>query len=172
MKALTFILLVVFTMTAYAQKSPVEKFIEKNAYEKGITMKEILPGSTEFTGELKLQGDDIKQALEQIEIIQVIRCETEKTSSKTRNEFYSKAMAALTDDSYISMMSVKTDDGDNVGFYANQKEDGKLNEVILMVKEKDEVMMAYVKGDIDLSFFLSQEFFSSLSNCDKNSEKD
>ena len=142
MRIFTFIILTVFALTAFAQRSPVEKFIKKNAFEDGISIK-------------------------------IISCDAVLTSAQTRKNFYTKATEALSDDRYTELALVHSED-ETFSLYANQKDNGLIEEVVLLVKESDEVMMVYVKGEVDLALLGTNDFLSSFikskgsRNCGEN----
>ncbi|MCK4993146.1 MAG: DUF4252 domain-containing protein [Bacteroidales bacterium] len=161
MRIFTFIILTVFALTAFAQRSPVEKFIKKNAFEDGISIKEIDPGSTEMSEKIQEEGEEVKEILAQFETIKIISCDAELTSAKTREKFYTKATEALSDDRYAELALVHSED-ETFSLYANQKSNGLIEEFVLLVKESNEVMMLYVKGEIDLAFLGMNDFLSSF----------
>ena len=168
MRVFIFTLLAVFTITAYAQKSSVEKFIKKQAKKEGISIQEIEPGSGEFNAEFQFEGEKIEKALAQLDIIKIISCDSASTSASMRDDFYSKAQRALQHEDYIEIVRVHTDDNEDVGFYSNQMENGLIREAVLLVKESHDVMMVYVKGEIDLSSFLTKELVTLMKkgkNC-------
>jgi len=162
MRAFILILLAVFTITAYAQKSPVEKFIKKQKKTEGISIQEIEPGSEEFNAEFQFEGEKIENALAQLDIIKIISCDSASTTASARENFYSKAQVALQHEDYIEIVRVHSDDNEDVGFYSNQMENESIRELVLIVKEDYDVMMVYVKGEIDLSSFLTKELLTAM----------
>jgi hypothetical protein len=173
MRIFTFIILTVFALTAFAQRSPVEKFIKKNAFEDGISIKEIDPGETEFAGKMQEKDKEAKDIFAQFETIKIISCDAVLTSAQTRENFYTKATEALSDDRYTELALVHSED-ETFSLYANQKDNGLIEEVVLLVKESNEVMMVYVKGEIDLACLGTNDFLSSFikskgsRNCGEN----
>ncbi len=168
MRVIIFTLLAVFTITAYAKKSSVEKFIKKQAKTEGISIQAIEPGSEEFNAEFQFEGEKIEKALAQLDIIKIISCDSASTTASIRDDFYSKAMDALQHEDYIEIVRVHSDDNEDVGFYYNQMEDGLIREAVLLVKESHDVMMVYVKGEIDFSNFFTKELLGLMQkgkNC-------
>ena len=161
MKTVTFIVLAAFALTAFAQRSPVEKFLKKNAFEDGITIKEIDLGETEFAGKMQEKGKEVKEIFAQFETIKIISCDSGMTTAQTRENFYSKAVEALADERYAQLALVHSED-ENFSLYANQKSSGLIGEFVLLVKESDEVMMVYVRGEIDLALLGTNDFLSSF----------
>ena len=161
MKIFTFIILTVFAFTAFAQRSPAEKFIKRNAFEEGINIQEIDLGETEFAGKMQEKDKEVKEIFAQFETIKIISCDSAMTSAQTRESFYSKALDALADDRYAQLAHVHSED-ESFSLYANQKSSGLIEEFVLLVKEPDEVMMVYVKGEIDLAILGTNDFLSSF----------
>lgn len=170
MRIFAFIILTVFTLTAIAQHTPLEKVINKYADKEGVSVKEIKPGSEEFKGQFKLEGDEINEALAQLESFKIISVDTEVTSLSTFDKFYNKTVSALDDDRYMELMKVHADDGEDVSFYVNQREDGAFREIVLLVNQGTSFMMVYVKGEINMSDLNFGELMSALT-C-KQKDKD
>lgn len=163
MKIFTLIVLTVFTITAIAQKTPLEKVINKYADKKGVSIKEIEPGSEEFKGQFHVEGDEINEVLVQLESIKIINVDTKAASLSTFKKFYDNTVIALEDDRYSELMKVNADDGEDVSFHVNRQEDGLFKEIVLLVNQGTGFMMVYVKGEIDMSDFNFGEFMSAFT---------
>jgi hypothetical protein len=172
MRAIILILLAVFTMTAYAQKSSVEKFIKKEAKTEGISIKEIEPGSEEFSSQFNVDEGDLKEAFDQIDIIKIISADSASTTESIRQGFFTNAQAALKSEDYISLMQVSADDGDDVSIYANQTDNGMIREFVLLVNQPYDVLMVYVKAEIDMTGFLSGELLTAIMKDKKGKDCD
>ena len=172
MRIFTIIVLMAFTLNATAQKSPLEKVINKYGDKKGVSTQLIEPGSEEFQSHLKIDGDEINEALSQLETIRIINVDSDKASLTTVNKFYGKAVDALEDERYSEIMKINSDDGEDVSFYISQHEDGALNEIVLLVNQEDGFMMVYVKGAIDMSDFNFGELMSVFTCINKDKDKD
>ena len=160
MRRLAFIMLAVVTMTACAQKSPVEKFIKKQKKVDGISLQEIDIQSEEFAAQFQAEGDEIEEVMAQLEVIKILSSDSTATET-AREAFISKANKALSDDDYVALADIK--DGDeNVGVFMRYAENGLINEMVLLIGETESVNMIYVKGEIDMSKTLSSDIFSSL----------
>ena len=172
MRILTLIALMVFTLNATAQKSPLEKVINKYGDKEGISTQVIEPSSEEFQSQLKTDGDEINEALSQLETIKIIDVDSDKASLATVNKFYGKAVVALEDERYSEVMKVNSDDGEDVSLYISQQEDGIFNEIVLLVNQEEGFMMVYVKGTIDMSDFNLGELMSVFTCINKDKDKD
>ncbi|MCK4568963.1 MAG: DUF4252 domain-containing protein [Bacteroidales bacterium] len=170
MKIFTLILLAAFTITACAQKSPVEKFIKKQAKTEGISIKEIEPGSEDFNSQFQFEGEQIENALDQLDIIKVLSCDSASTTASIRDDFYSKAQDALQQEDYTELIRVHSDDNEDVSFYTNQMDNGLIREAVLLVAESHDIMMVYIKGEINLSNFFSKELLTSMQKVKSGKE--
>lgn len=171
MRALTFILLAVFVMTAQAQKSPVEKFVKKQAKADGISMQEIDLKSEDFSKQFHVEGEEIEEALQQVDVIKILSSDSTSTAAD-RKSFFLKAKKALEDEIYIELAKIRSDDGENVGLYANQLDNGLIREMIVLVGEGDSVVMIYVKGNMDMAGLFSSKLFASMIEGKKGKDCD
>lgn len=170
MRAITFIILALLVVTATAQKSPVEKFIKKNAYEGGISVQEIDPNSTETSPEASSEGMSFKDVATNFDNIMIIQCDPEMTSEKTRADFYTKASDALDNDKYIELVSIHDND-EAFDIFVYQKKPEIVNEIVSLIKDGEEVSMLYIKCDIDLKTFDLQPLINAMASnksCGKN----
>lgn len=159
----------VFMMTAYAQKSPVDKFIKKQSKADYIKVEEIDVNSKEFTAEMKLDGE-AEEILAQVEMIKILTTDSTATLSE-KAEFIEKAKAALTDDRYTELAMVRSD-GDDVGLYAYPMDDGKIREMVVLVGGEDNALLVCLKGHLDMSTALSSELFTGMLSGKKGKDCD
>ncbi len=169
MRAFTFILLSVLILTAQAQKSTVEKFVKKQAKADGISMQEIDLKSEDFAAQFQAEGEEIEKALEQLDVIKILSSDSTSTASD-RESFISKAKMALGDEAYVELARVSSDDGEDVGLYANQLDNGIIREMIVLVGESESVVMIYVKGNMDFTSLLSSKMFASMIGSKKGKD--
>ena len=160
MRVFISILLAVFTITAFAQRSPLGKVIDKYSGKEGISVQEIDLKSEEFTSQFKVEGEEIEAALAQLEVLKIINCEK---GSASFDKFYGKTSKALQDEAYSELMKVNSDDGEDVALYSMQLENGLVEEFVLMVKEDSGLMMIYVKGEIPMEDIGMNEVLKAFS---------
>ena len=170
MRAFTFILMSVFIMTAYAQKSPVEKFIKKQSKSDAFAVQEIDVKSEEFTANFQMGGDDAEEILSQIDVIKILTSDSTATSDD-KADFLKKAHAALGNDSYTELALVKSD-GDDVGLYANLMDNGLIREMVVLIGGGESAMMVYMKGELDMSNAFSSDLFGSMMGGKKGKDGD
>ncbi|MEE4257014.1 MAG: DUF4252 domain-containing protein [Bacteroidales bacterium] len=171
MRTLVFIMLAVVTMTAYAQRSPVEKFIKKQKKVDGISMQEIDLKSEEFAAQFQVEGGDIAEMLEQLEVIRILSSDS-AASQAVRDSFIENARKALDSDDYNVLVNVHADGEDEVGIYTRPINDGLIGELVVLVGETDDVIMIYVKGKIDMSKTLSSDIISNMIGGKKSKDCD
>jgi hypothetical protein len=162
MRLLTIIVLMAFTLTAVAQKSPLEKVINKYGEKDGISTQVFEPGSEEFQDQFKMQGEAVNKALDKIEVLKVINVDTKETSLTTYNKFYGKVLSALEDERYAELMKINSDNGEYVSIHMNQDENGSVNELVAIIIQEEEFIMVYVKGVMDMSNLNIGELISSF----------
>lgn len=163
----TTVLIILFTafgLVSFGQRSPVDKLLNKYDWNQGLTLKEIHPGSTEFTSEFKIEGEEFEKAIASIDLVNIIKGNEASSSPRIRNSFYRDVAKALDDKTYTALFQVNDDDGERVGLYANQKEDTHYSEFVLIVKETESLMMVQVKGDIDISEINLGELVKNLKS--------
>ena len=160
----------VFMMTAYAQKSPVDKFIKKQSKADYIKVEEIDVNSKEFSAEMKLEGEEVEEILAQIDMIKILTTDSTATASD-KASFVEKAKEALDDDRYTELAMIKSD-GDDVGLYTYPMDDGKIREMVVLVGGEDNALLVCLKGRLDMSTALSSELFSGMLGGNKGKDCD
>jgi len=171
MRIFIIILLAAFSISVSAQKSSVEKFIKKQAKTDGFSIQEIDLKSEEFSDQFKVEGKDIQEALDQLDIIRILSSDSSSTDA-SRSTFMSKAQKALKDKAYIELAEVRSDDGETVSAYANQMDNGIIREFVMLVGEDESTLMIYVKGKMDLASLFSSEMFASMLGGKKEKDCD
>ena len=169
MRTIIIIFLAAFSMTAYAQKSTVEKFIRKQAKTEGIKVQDIDIKSGDFTTQFQVEGEDIEKAMEQLEVIKILSCDSTSTAEK-RLDFIIKAQNALQDEAYIELARIKSEEMEDVSLHANQMDNGLIREMIVLVKDDESVLMLYVKGKMDMTNLFSGKLFTSMVKSHKGKD--
>lgn len=158
------ILITAFGLVSFGQRSPVDKLLKKYDWNQGLSLKEIYPGSTEFSSELKIDGEEFKKAVASIDRVNIIKGDKASASSKVRKSFYKDVSKALDNDDYIALFQVNDDDGERVGLYASQEKDTHYSEFVLIVNQTESLLMVQVKGDIDISDINLGELLKNLES--------
>jgi|GEM_PF-3458794 len=163
MRLTTFIILTVFALSALAQKTPLEKAVNKYGDKKGIAMEVIDPSSDEFKEQIKSEDNAVAKSLNQLDFIKILKPDTLESSEAAVDKFLSNVRSALEDDSYASIVEVHAEDGEDVSLHVNQTSDGLFRELALLVEEEDGFTMIYMKGEVDMNAFNFMDFLSVLS---------
>jgi hypothetical protein len=138
--------LVICTLTAFSQQSPVDKIFDKYSGKEGYTT--VYISSYMFNLLSKLNSDDpeyqeFKKATAGISSIRILAQEEEGTAS-----FGKELISMLPRNEYKEMMVVK-DEEEDVLFLARE-EGGKITEFLLIVSGDGEDALIAIQGDIDL----------------------
>ena len=162
MRIITFALLVVFAISAVAQKTPVEKAINKYA-KKGIDIHLIEPGTKEFEEEFKVD-EKTMESLSKLDAVMIIRPDSINPSKAAEEKLVLKTREALDDERYVGLLEVHGDDGEDVSMHVSYTDKGVITEAILLVDESDDFVMIYVQGVIDFSNFDFEEMIEALAS--------
>ena len=85
---------------------------------------------------------DVKEALNDLNGLRIL------TTTKTPNDFYTKAVSTLGNSELKSLMTMKSANGENVNFFV-KREGKQTNELVLLVGGEEFVMMS-MEGNINL----------------------
>lgn len=164
MRIATFIILAVFALSTYAQKSPVEKAVKKYGGKKGIAVELIDPSSDDFQKNVQGKDNAVSKSMNQLDFIKIIKPDTLESSQVAVDRFLTHVQSALEDDSYATIFEVSGDDGEDVSMHVNQSADGVFREMALLVQEEDDFTMIYMKGEVDMNAFDFGDFLSVLGS--------
>lgn len=164
MRIATFIILAVFALSTYAQKSPVEKAVKKYGGKKGIAIEVIDPSSDDFQEKMHNKDNAVSKSMDQLDFIKIIKPDTLEASQTAVDRFLTHVQSALQDDSYATIFEVRGEDGEDVSMHVSQSPDGVFREMALLVEEKDDFTMIYMKGEVDMNAFDFGDFLSVLGS--------
>lgn len=139
------------TNFASAQNDAISSYFSQYVEDDRFTVVYISPKMFDMIAKLDLadmadKGDkEAKVALDMISDISGLRI---LTSEKTPDVFYKEAMKKLDTSQMESLMTIRTQDGENVNFYI--KETGDIINELLLLVGGDEFVMLSIEGDIDL----------------------
>lgn len=163
MRTFVLIFLTLFAFTSFAQRSPLDRFLVKYDWNQGLTMKEIKPGSTEFSDEFKMKGEAFDEAMASIDKVRIIKGDSASSSPDTRNAFFNEAYEIIRDKDYAALIHVHASDGENVGLYASKRKSGSISEFIFLMNGENSLLMIQLKGDIDINEFPFSGIMQTLS---------
>jgi len=136
-------------------QSPFDKFYEKYSTQEGYTSVNI---SKELFQMFASMGNDNKNAdakemkklMDQLNGLKVLSCKPDSLKPGKATAFFNEAVAIFNNSAYKELMTVN-DDGSNIRFLTKQDGKGKITEMVMMAKGKDEMVVLDMTGLIDLA---------------------
>lgn len=147
----TFLALASFTNA----QSAFDKFYEKYSTQEGYTSVNI---SKELFQMFASMGDEktdtsvreMKKVMDQLNGLKVLSCKPDSMKPGKATSFFNEATALFSTPAYKELMTVN-DDGQNFRFLTKQDGKGKVTELVMMAKGKDEMVVLDMTGLIDLA---------------------
>ena len=139
--------LMLISNIARSQSDAISKYFSQYVEDERFTVVYISPKMFDMIATMDLESNDAdsKVAIEMMNSLTGLRI---LTSEETPNVFYKEAVNKLKHNGMETLMTVRTDDGDNVNFFVNE-DNGIVNELLLLVGG-DEFVMLSIEGNIDL----------------------
>ena len=135
-------------------QSPVDKIFDKYAGKEGFTTvnisKEMFQMLLSMADDKDTSGREMKKMMGQLSGLKVLTCNADSIKPGQAAAFYNEAAAVFAPSVYKELMTIN-DDGDNVRFLTKQDGSGKINEMVMLMKGKKEVVVMSLTGIIDLS---------------------
>ena len=135
-------------------QSSFDKFYEKYATQEGYTSVNISKELFQMFASMGDQKDtgvqEIKKVMNQLNGLKVLSCKPDSLKPGKATAFYNEATAIFNNSAYKELMTVN-DGGSNVRFLTKQEGNGKITEMIMLAKGKDEMVILDMTGLIDLS---------------------
>jgi len=136
-------------------QSPFDKFYEKYSTQEGYISVNI---TKELFQMFSSMGNDIndtsaremKKVMEQLNGMKVLTCKPDSLKPGKATAFYNEAIALFNNSAYKELMTVN-EAGNNIRFLTKQDGKGKISEMVMMAKGKDEIVVLDLTGLIDLS---------------------
>ncbi len=165
-------ILIMISLSAFAQRNPVDKLFEKYSGKDGFTT--ILISSKMFSmfSDMEAGDDELNKMISNIESIKILTTEDESLLDPDIN-FYEEIMNELSLDEYEELMVVKEKDQD-IKFLVKEKED-KIVELLLVIGGEGNNTLISIRGIIDLKSIsrLSKSLnVQGLDELEKIDEKD
>ena len=164
-------ILIMISLSAFAQKDPVDKLFEKYSGKDGFTTVLISSKMFSIFSDMETGDDEINKMISNIESIKILATEDESLIDPDIN-FYKEIMDELSLDEYEELMVVKEKDQD-VKFLVKEKED-VIVELLLVIGGKENNALISIRGIIDLksisrlSKSMNIEGLEKLEEIDKN----
>jgi len=149
-------LLALLPMLAFAQyQSPSQKVYEKYAGKDGFTSVSINKELFQMIMKMEVQGEgtedlkEMQQMMDQLDGLKVLTFSDSTNPGQIRT-LYQEFSALFPSTSYKELMAIR-DNGDNIRFLIKETGDGKIQELVMLAEEPDEVTLLSLVGRIDMS---------------------
>jgi hypothetical protein len=151
----TFVIAVFVTISTLANaQSPFDKLYEKYATQQGYTSVNVSKDLFQMFANMGDQKDtgaqNMKKAMDQLNGLKVLSCKPDSLKPGKAAAFFNEASAIFDNPSYKELMTVN-DEGNNIRFLTKTDPKGKITEMVMLVKGKDEIVVLDMTGLIDLS---------------------
>jgi len=134
----------IMALPGLAQESQLNKIFDKYSGQEGYTSVYITSYMFDLFSKLA-DDDDLDNVTKGLEAIKIL---TSNGSESKREAFFNEINTALSTSIYKDFMIVK-DGGQEVVFKVRD-EGNKITEFVMIVKDKDEPVLLFLQGDIDL----------------------
>ena len=135
-------------------QSSFDKFYEKYATQEGYTSVNISKDLFQMFASMGDQKDtgarEMKKVMSQLNGLKVLSCKPDSLKPGKATAFFNEAAAIFNNPAYKELMTVN-DGGSNVRFLTKQDGNGKITEMVMMAKGKDEMVVLDITGLIDLA---------------------
>jgi hypothetical protein len=144
-----------FAICAFVNAQTFDKLYEKYDKQEGITSVNISKDLFEMLSNLSDENKDtgsreMKKAMSQLTGLKVLTCKPDSVKPGKATALYNEASVLFTTPAYKELMTVN-DGGENVRFLTKQDGKGKITEMVMVAKGKDEIVVMDLTGVIDLS---------------------
>ncbi|MEI7724289.1 MAG: DUF4252 domain-containing protein [Bacteroidota bacterium] len=137
-------------------QSPIDKVFDKYAGQDGFTTVNISKEMFQMLMQMG-QGDskdtnmvEIKKMMEQLTGLKVLTFEFDSTKMVKAVSVYNEFAATFPPGTYKELMTVN-EGRENIKFMTKQDASGKISEMVMLMKNKTEVAVLSLTGNIDLS---------------------
>lgn len=143
-------------MVSIQAQSPVDKVFEKYTGEEGFTTvnitKDLIQMMIQMNPDQKkdTSGAEIKSMLEQLNGLKILTYEFDSTKLVRAVSVYNEFAGLFPSGTYKELMSIN-EGRQNVKFLTKQESSGKISEMVMLAKDKNEVAVLSLTGKIDLS---------------------
>jgi hypothetical protein len=143
-----------------AQKTPFESLYDRYVSEPGFESTQVLPGSTSFEWEKSLDNPQVKEMMQSIESIRILKVKADSTRV-SQEKVWKNMQKAATEEQYKEVVTVSAEKA-QVRLFILEGTEGHTREVALIVKEDDEIVMMTMTGNMDFSAMFSHENMKQL----------
>jgi hypothetical protein len=150
-----FTVLIAFTGTLNAQ-SPVDKVFEKYAGQDGFTTVNVSKEMFQMLQQLGVDNAkdssavELKKMMDQITGLKVLTYKFDSTKITKAVSVYNEFAGLFPASAYKELMTIN-EGRQYIRFLTKQDASGKINEMVMLMKDKNEVAVLTLTGNIDLS---------------------
>ena len=145
--------LLILSAGAFAQ-SPIDKVYEKYAGKDGFTSvnisKEMFQMFSQMNANKDTSAQAMKKMMDQLSGLKVLTFNADSLNPGKAAAVYSEFASLFPASIYKELMTVN-DDGENIRFLTKQEKNGKVGEMVMLMKGKKECVILSLTGNIDLS---------------------
>jgi DNA repair exonuclease SbcCD ATPase subunit len=135
-------------------QSSFDKLYEKYSTQEGFTSVNISKELFQMFASMGDQKDtsvrEMKKVMNQLNSLKVLNCKPDSMKPGKASAFFNEATALFNNAAYKELMTVN-DDGNAIRFLTKQDGNGKITELVMTVKGKEEIVVLDMTGLIDLS---------------------
>jgi hypothetical protein len=135
-------------------QSPFDKIYEKYAGQEGFTSVNISKDMFQMFASMGDPKDtssmEMKKMMDQLSGLKVLTCRVDSLKPAKATAFFNEASAAFPASTYKELMTVN-DEGQNIRFLTKQDGGSKISEMVMLMKDKHEMVVMSLTGSIDLS---------------------
>lgn len=151
-----FFALILFTAVTAGAQSPIDKVFEKYSAQDGFTSVNISKDMFQMLIQMA-KGDakdtsmvEMKKMIEQLTGLKVLTFAFDSTKIVRAVQVYNEFAAAFPASTYKELMTIN-EGRQNVKFMTKQDASGKITEMVMLMKDRDEVAVLSLTGVIDLA---------------------
>ena len=158
--------MIVLLITAFipafllAQNTPLSSLYDRYVIEPGFETTEILPGSTSFEWEKSTDMGQIKEMLQSIESIRILKYKADARKAD-QDKLWKKMQKTAGDSQYTEFVTVNAKKI-QVNIYMIKGSAGKTREIAMLERDENGIVMLTVTGNMDFSAMFSPENMRSL----------
>ncbi len=154
-KIMLIIAMVTFMIAGAKAQSPFDKFYEKYAGQDGFTSVNISKDMFQMFQSMAESGKDAEtkemgKVIDQLTGLKMVSCQLDSVKPGRAATFYSEAAGLFPGAVYKELMTVN-DGGNNIRFLTKQDGPGKISEMVMLLRGKEEAMVLSMTGHIDLA---------------------
>lgn len=154
-KVIMAILLMVLISSAIHAQSPIDKVFDKYASQEGFTSvnitKELIQMMMQMSqGQTDSGTIEIRKMMEQLNGVKVLTFEFDSSKIVKAVSVYNEFAGLFPASTYKELMSIN-EGRQSIKFLTKQDASGKINEMVMLMKDRKEVAVLSLTGIIDLS---------------------